>query len=568
MSTRFSLEAILTATDKMTAPMKKAQQSTLTFSKKMQNSFKAVDQSMIKMNNGINKVIKTGIATAGVAIAATSAAVIKLTNDTATAGDEIAKTSRQIGMSAEMLQELRFASDRQGVSSETLTKSLKLLNRNVGDLRANTGTLTTFLNKTNPAFAEQLKNVENNEQAFNLLLGEINKLPNQMDKAALAQAAFGRSGQDLLKLFEAGPDGIKALREEAAKYGIISTDAANQSEAYVDAMTNLKAVANGLKITLATELIPVIADVATKVKDFVLANRELITQNIQDTITRIKDGFKKSKPFIQSVVEGIKKLAENFDKYKPILKNVLILFGLYVGAVKAYMAVKIISNIFKAAKAFMALAKAQGIVNAVMTANPVGLIIVGIAALIAIIVLLVKNWDKVVNAFKIGVDAVVGFFTRLWSKVTEIFTGIIDQVKADAALFMGVWKPVIDAVGGFFTGLWDGIKTGFHAVFDPIMAFLKNILDKFIAPIVEGAQKVADFIGVGKGAGSDPDAPASDVAGRYAAAASIPQNQLQQQRITEEKTQRHEMYLNAPNGWSMSTMPGGAPQSAVNLGEQ
>ncbi len=53
---------------------------------------------------------------------------------------------------------------------------------------------------------------------------------------------------------------------------------------------------------------------------------------------------------------------------------------------------------------------AQGIINVLMDANPIGAIVLGIAALIAIIVLLVTHWDDVkqaaVDAFHWILDAV------------------------------------------------------------------------------------------------------------------------------------------------------------------
>jgi phage-related protein len=66
-------------------------------------------------------------------------------------------------------------------------------------------------------------------------------------------------------------------------------------------------------------------------------------------------------------------------------------------------------------------AAAQGVLNAIMAANPIGLIIVGIIALIVAIGLLVKNWDKVKTAIVAGAKAIAGFFQKMWKTIVGFF---------------------------------------------------------------------------------------------------------------------------------------------------
>ena len=62
-------------------------------------------------------------------------------------------------------------------------------------------------------------------------------------------------------------------------------------------------------------------------------------------------------------------------------------------------------------------AAVQWLLNAAMTANPIGLIIAGVAALAAGAYLLIKNWESV-----------IGFFKDLWDRVGEIFQTAIDWI--------------------------------------------------------------------------------------------------------------------------------------------
>jgi len=103
---------------------------------------------------------------------------------------------------------------------------------------------------------------------------------------------------------------------------------------------------------------------------------------------------------------------------------------------------------------------AQWLLNKAMLANPIGLIIAAIAAVIAIVVLLVKNWDTVKEAA-----------ARVWEAVKDVFSKILEFIKSVwesiKAAFAAAWefiKGVFSAVGEFFAGVWGAITGVFSAV--------------------------------------------------------------------------------------------------------
>ena len=215
------------------------------------------------------KVAEQGLKLLGGAALAAGATILAMTQKTAEAGDEYAKTARKIGMTAETYQELEYAAKQSGLSGDALSGSLQKLNKTVGDVKSGTGALATYLKANNPALLEQVKNVKSNEEAFNLLMGAIKNTPNEFERAALAQAAFGKSGQDLIVMAEAGADGIAALREEARKFGVISNDTADYSEKFINAQTRLKSAFEGVRNELSENMIPRITDVINKAAEFI-----------------------------------------------------------------------------------------------------------------------------------------------------------------------------------------------------------------------------------------------------------------------------------------------------------
>jgi hypothetical protein len=311
------------------------------------------------INEGAAKAAGAALAAAAAAAAAAGAALLKMTQDSAEAGDGYAKTARIIGMTAEELQELEYAAKQSGVSSETLTGSLKKLNSNINDAKNGSGALTKALKDTNPALLNQLKGVKSNEEAFNLLMGAVKNAPDEFKKAELAQAAFGKSGLDLILMAEAGTDTLSGLREEARKYGLISNEAARASEEYMDAQGRLKSAFEGAKNELAEGMMPAVTRAMDKVAEFIAGIDDW------DKVLRITITAVASLTAAVGIFVTVMKIA-------PVIQGVVTAINAAGGALAA-LKVKILA------------------VNAAIAANPVGLIATAIAAAAGIIVGVIGN---------------------------------------------------------------------------------------------------------------------------------------------------------------------------------
>lgn len=401
-------------------------------------------RSVTKMNGAINKAAKIGAVAAGAIVVGLSRATMAY----ATAGDEAAKTSRRIGMSAEAFQELQFAADRSGISGQEMSKSFQKLNKNVGDLRAGTGMLTTLLNKSNPALSEQLKNAKDNEEAFNLITGAIGDLKNPMDKASLAQAAFGRSGMKMLNMMEGGTKGLSDLREEARKYGgIISNEAAADSEKFVDSLTNMKAAFTGLKNKALLPLMRTFGPYIQMLSDYIAKNKEVIGQNIEKVFKSIAEAVKSidmkevEKSFM-GFIETLK-MVNKFVQFIGGWGTMAAIILTLAGTVKVLNAVMTVSNI-------------------VMNANPVSLLIIGIAGLIAITIIASKRYEEfgaalmfVMSIFNPALGAIfiaVALFNELrvnWESLSDSFKqgGFINGMKTlGAVILQFVLRPLMQVI--------------------------------------------------------------------------------------------------------------------------
>ena len=140
--------------------------------------------------------------------------------------------------------------------------------------------------------------------------------------------------------------------------------------------------------------------------------------------------------------------------------------------------------------------------------SPIGLVILAIAAIIAIVVLLIKNWDKVkevaANVWN-GIVAVwnavatwfnakviqplVNHFTWLWDSIVKIFTGAKDWFSSKFTEAWEAIKNVFSTVGSFFGGIWDTIKEKFTNIGSAIGNAIGDAFKFVVNSIINFAEK-------------------------------------------------------------------------------
>ena len=512
---RFTVDAVFRGINKISKPAKSMGRSISKFVKRSNRQIAKLGRNFKKLGSFMGKAIIGG---AAVAAAAVGAAVLK----TAQLGDEAAKTGRRLGITAEALQELRFAADRQGVSTSILNSSFTALQKRVGELKAGTGSLFAFLEKTgDKAFIKQISLAKDTGEAFELITKKVATIKDPLKKAAFASAAFSRAGVDMLKFMEAGTEGIAKLRGEARKYGaVISNQAAAQSEKFIDSLTNLKSSLGGIGKTFSTKLIPFLTSAMQRFADFWALNKRIIGVGMDRFISGVGKAFNFLKPIISDLFKVLKTLFGAFfeavssllpeftagtgDVKKGINGLVGVLKFLAAAGTKAFQFITFISPFLKPFIAVLLIYKgvliglaiatkawgiATGIVNAVMAANPVTLVVVAIAALIAGIILLVKNWDIVVAAFKTGVAKIWGFLSGLLNNPFIATVGVIFlPFIAVPALIVKHWEPIKD----FFTSLFNSISN----TFSKFSSFIVGGILGTVTSILNVAKKASAFLNI------------------------------------------------------------------------
>lgn len=415
------------------------------------------------LDDGIKALtpITAGIAAAGAAAIAAGKQIFDLTSDTGKYADELITTSNQTGISTKTLQEWEYAARFVDVEVETMTGSMAKMIRNMDSARKGTGDSNEAFKTLGISVTDSNGNLRDSNTVFMEAIDALGKVSNETERDALSMKIFGKSAQELNPLIKAGSDELTRLGEEAENAGLImSDDAVSSFGAFDDSMQVMDATIDGVKRSFVEALlpaiqtiVPIVQNVATEFGEWLRSDgaqealgtltekiagvAEYLGQNMQPIIETVISAF-------ETAATAIGWLIENFD-------TIITVGGIFAGVLGA-------------------LQVAQMLVNIAMAANPIGLIVIAVAALIAGIVLLIQNWDSVKQVFldaweaiKQAWDACIGFFAGIWDGIKNAFASV-------GTWFSDVFTKARDGiqsawsnVKGFFSGVWDGIKGAFSS---------------------------------------------------------------------------------------------------------
>lgn len=139
---------------------------------------------------------------------------------------------------------------------------------------------------------------------------------------------------------------------------------------------------------------------------------------------------------------ALQAVAAHMDVIRPVLAAVVglwIAWNLAMAAGRILAMVGFLAELVEqfaiAASSEGILTAAQWLLNLAMDANPIGLVILAVAALIAIVVLAITHWSQI--------HAVI---TMVWNRIKE-FAGWL------GGIFVAVWNTVSATIGSFFSWL-------------------------------------------------------------------------------------------------------------------
>lgn len=225
---------------------------------------------------------------------------------------------------------------------------------------------------------------------------------------------------------------------------------------------------------------PVAVEAATSVTTFegAVGNMQAtVVSGLMEIINTI--GMENITGFINTLTNGIAAAAPVIISIIEFILNNMPVVGTVVGGILAAITAQTIANkvatIAAAAAengltiAQYAAAAAQKALNSAMAANPIGLIILAITALIAAFVYLWNNcegfrnfwvamWENIKNVAQITWQAISGFFSSAWDYIKNVWAACQPFFAAIWDMIQAIFAPVLSFFSAIFGGAWEAIK--------------------------------------------------------------------------------------------------------------
>ena len=336
-----------------------------------QDGIEDAKKSGSSLGNNLKSAGKT-IAVAGAAVAGVGAGIFKFADGIADNADEIDKMSQKLGLSRKAYQEWDYVLELSGADINSMGAGIKKLTNKFDDA-INGGESSIEMFEKLGLSIEDIKDLSR-EELFSEVIFAFQGMEDNAERAALATDLLGRSGAELTPLLNTTAEETKGLIQEVNDLGgIMSDDAVKDGAAFKDSLTSLKTAFGGAAAELGKELMPYITDFVNKITDFVKSGG----------IGKITNAFKKMIPVIAAATAG-------FVAYKT--------------------AIAIASVIKALTSATEGMSAAQGILNAVMNANPFVLVATLIAGVTAAVVALWNTSDDFRGAITLMFEDIAEFF--------------------------------------------------------------------------------------------------------------------------------------------------------------
>lgn len=323
---------------------------------------------------------------------------------------------------------------------------------------------------------------------FDKMFKELEKLSklNTSERIKVVEAIFGNDAevnQVLSTMIEKGKAGYEEFAEKLEK----QADLRKRVDEQLGTLTNIWESATGTFTNLLVEigktiapqlkeLASVFGNIAEKTKEWVKENPELTgwLMKLAVVITGVVGLTGVLASTISFLFYPVGRAILLFSKLGQVFGFAKTLFGVGASAISG-----VISMVARFSQAFLAAIPSILSFSAALMTNPLTWIVLGIVAVVAAIVLLVKNWDTVKAAFLKGCELIGQWFSDLWTKIKAIWDGVVQWFANLWENIKGVFSGFTDFVVQKFEGLknavlgiWDGIGGAINNAISGVKSFL------------------------------------------------------------------------------------------------
>ena len=433
---------------------------------KISADIKDFQKGLGEFESNLDKISK-GIGNAGLnmtkfvtgPILALGGGLLALATKTGNFADRILDLEQITGMSTDAIQQFQNVAKIAGVETEAVTSASEKLTRQMSELETGTGKGAEALADLGIEFGD-LEKMTPDQRMQNLIVA-LSEIVDPAERARIGTDLLRNSWRDIAPIVALGADGIAEARQAAIDMGaVMGNQALNDANNFRIGMENLKTEFMAAGQGIMNEFLPILT--------------EDLMPFITDTVI----------PKLREFAEMIRNVFARFRELSPETQGNIVKFILLVAAIGPVLL--IIAKLIAIVKGVIIVVKALSTALLFLNANPIGLIILGIAALIAIGVLLYKNWDTV-KEFAIKTwEFIKGLLDTNIGKIVAILSGPIGI----GLLIIANWELIRDKTTEIFNKVKDTLKNIFIGIKD----FILNIFNSIENGITNAINRVKNII--------------------------------------------------------------------------
>lgn len=404
------------------------------------------------------KITAAGESLRGVsmAAAAATAAIGALAVKSGQWADDLNTMSKQYSIGTDKLQMYAAAAELVDTDVETITKSHIKLERSMSSAADGTGSQAEAFEKLGVSVTNADGSLRDADTVWQETIQALGQVENETERDALAMQLMGKSASELNPLIEDGGEAYANLAETMEKYDLdfIDQETLDNANKFNDELDTIKALGLVAFQSIGSELAGYLA------------------------------------PALEKVVGWVGKFVSWLGKLDPAVLTVL-------AAITGLVAVlaPLLIAVGKMATGVGAIIKLVGIVGPAIAGVGATLlpIIAIVAAVIAIGVLLYKNWDTIKAKAQELKQKIAEAFNNLKTTVTAVWNAI-------KTVAMTVWDAIKNAVMTRVNAMKQAVTTAINAIkaiingISSVIGNVRNAFNSIKSAMTQPIQSARDTI--------------------------------------------------------------------------
>lgn len=423
-----------------------------------------------------------GLSMAGAAVAGSIGALAVKSGQWA---DDLNTMSKVYNINTTELQKYKAAADLVDVSVEDIAKSHVKLEKSMYSAKDGSGAMAEAFGELGVSVTNSDGSLRDSESVFQDVIASLGTMTNETERDAIAQKILGKSAANLNPLIEDQGETYKNVADTFAQYDLDFVDEETLAKAkqFNDSLDTMKAIGGAAIMQVGAQLSAYLA------------------------------------PALEKVVDWIGKFAKWVGNLDPRILAVVGAIGGMLAVVSPLLI--ILGKVAFAISSITGLMATAGVSFAAI-AEPIGIAIAVIGALIAIGVLLYKNWDTIkakaieiknnlittwnniktsitntINALKTALtnawnnikttattawNAIRTTASTVWNAIKTAVTSPIESAKATISSIVGTIKSVLsngwNSIKSTASSVWNGIKSAITSPIETAKSTLSGIINK------------------------------------------------------------------------------------------